>query len=56
MDHMALPMLEDGWGRDARELKGFRSLFRHVNDLDLGPLCIEAAAENATRCVTSFDG
>ena len=42
--------------RDVRELKGFRHLFRHAYDLDLGPVRIEAAAENASRCVARFDG
>lgn len=42
--------------RDVRELKGFRHLFRHAYDLDLEPVRIEAAAANAKRTVSSFDG
>lgn len=42
--------------RDIRELKGFRHLFRHAYDLDLDPVRVITAAENATRCVASFDG
>lgn len=42
--------------RDVRELKGFRHLFRHAYDLDLDPVRITAAAENATRVVGHFDG
>jgi len=42
--------------RDVRELKGFRHLFRHAYDLDLDPVRITAAAENATRVVGQFDG
>lgn len=42
--------------RDVRELKGFRPLFRHAYDLDLDPARVTAAAENAGRCVRSFDG
>jgi hypothetical protein len=42
--------------RDVRELKGFRHLFRHAYDLDLDPVRVEAAADNAVRCVGRFDG
>jgi hypothetical protein len=42
--------------RDVRELKGFRHLFRHAYDLDLDPVRVTAAADNAARCVQSFDG
>jgi hypothetical protein len=42
--------------RDVRELKGFRHLFRHAYDLDLDPVRVAAAAENAARCVAGFDG
>jgi hypothetical protein len=42
--------------RDVRELKGFRRLFRHAYDLDLDPVRVTAAADNAARCVRSFDG
>jgi hypothetical protein len=42
--------------RDVRELKGFRHLFRHAYDLDLDPVRVTAAADNAARCVRSFDG
>lgn len=42
--------------RDVRELKGFRHLFRHAYDLDLDPIRVTAAAENASRCVAGFDG
>lgn len=42
--------------RDVRELKGFRHLFRHAYDLDLDPVRIAAAAENAARVVAHFDG
>ena len=42
--------------RDVRELKGFRHLFRHAYDLDLDPVRVMAAAENATHCVDGFDG
>jgi len=42
--------------RDIRELKGFRHLFRHAYDLDLDPVRIEVAAENASRCVARFNG
>lgn len=42
--------------RDVRELKGFRHLFRHAYDLDLDPVRVTAAAENAARCVAGFDG
>jgi hypothetical protein len=38
------------------ELKGFRHLFRHANDLDLDPVRVEATSENAVRCVGRFDG
>ena len=41
--------------RDVRELKGFRHLFRHAYDLDLDPVRVQAAAENAARCVEGFD-
>jgi len=41
--------------RDVRELKGFRHLFRHAYDLDLDPVRVTAAAENATHCVDEFD-
>lgn len=41
--------------RDVRELKGFRHLFRHAYDLDLDPVRVTAAAENAGRCVRHFD-
>jgi hypothetical protein len=41
--------------RDVRELKGFRHLFRHAYDLDLDPVRVTAAADNAARCVRSFD-
>lgn len=40
--------------RDVRELKGFRHLFRHAYDLDLDPVRVTAAAENAARCVEGF--
>ena len=42
--------------RDVRELKGFGHLFRHADDLDLDPVRVMAAAENATHCVDGFDG
>ena len=42
--------------RDVRELKGFRHLFRHAYDLDLDPVRISAAANNALRTVAGFDG
>ena len=42
--------------RDVRELKGFRHLFRHAYDLDLDPVRVTAAAENAAHCVDGFDG
>lgn len=42
--------------RDVRELKGFGHLFRHAYDLDLDPIRVTAAAENASRCVAGFDG
>lgn len=42
--------------RDVRELKGFRHLFRNAYDLDLDPLRIAAAADNASRPVARFDG
>lgn len=42
--------------RDIRELKGFRHLFRHAYDIDLDPVRVTAAAENAARCVAGFDG
>ena len=42
--------------RDVRELKGFRHLFRHAYDLDLDPVRVTAAAENAADCVDGFDG
>lgn len=42
--------------RDVREIKGFLHLFRHASDLDLDPVRVEAAAENATRCVARFTG
>lgn len=42
--------------RDVRELKGFRYLFRHAYDLDLDPVRVTAAADNASRCVADFDG
>lgn len=42
--------------RDVRELKGFRHLFRHAYDLDLDPVRIAAAAEQAVRTVARFDG
>jgi hypothetical protein len=41
--------------REVRELKGFRHLFRHAYDLDLDPVRVTAAAENATHCVDEFD-
>ncbi len=41
--------------RDVCELKGFRYLFRHAYDLDLDPVRVTAAAENATHCVDEFD-
>lgn len=41
--------------RDVRELKGFRHLFCHGYDLDLDPVRVAAAAENATRCARAFD-
>jgi len=41
--------------RDVRELKGFRHLFRHAYDLDLDPVRVAAAADNASRCVAGFD-
>ena len=41
--------------RDVRELKGFRHLFRHAYDLDLDPVRVAAAADNAARCVAGFD-
>jgi hypothetical protein len=31
-------------------------LFRHAYDLDLDPVRVTAAAENAARCVGGFDG
>ena len=42
--------------RDVRELKGFRHLFRHAYDLDLDPVRVTAAAEQAARVVAEFDG
>ena len=42
--------------RDVRELEGFRHLFRHAYDLDLDPVRIAAAAEQAARAVAEFDG
>lgn len=42
--------------RDVREREGFRHLFRHAHDLDLDPVRVTAAAENAARCVAGFDG
>lgn len=42
--------------RDVRELKGFRHLFRHAYDLDLDPVRVVAAADNAARCVGRFPG
>lgn len=41
--------------REVRELKGFRHLFRHAYDLDLDPVRVTAAAENAAHCVAGFD-
>jgi len=41
--------------RDVRELKGFRHLFRHAYDLDLDPVRVAAAVDNASRCVAGFD-
>jgi len=42
--------------REVRELKGFRHLFRHAYDLDLDPVRVMAAAENAAHCADGFDG
>ena len=47
--------LPAGAVRDVRELKGFRRLFRHAYDLDLDPVRVTAAAENAAHCVDGFD-
>jgi hypothetical protein len=37
-------------------VKPGRHLFRHAYDLDLDPVRVTAAADNAARCVRSFDG
>ena len=42
--------------REVRELKGFRHLFRHAYDLDLDPVRVTAAAENAAHCVDGLKG
>jgi hypothetical protein len=62
MDRIALQILEDGWEQDGRTMRRAVGILRDrleessAYDLDLDPVRVTAAAENAARCVDGFDG